>query len=128
MTIIIYFLGPTYLPHTISILKAQLQRGYQLHILVYTTHAILSAVISKCDPNEAIDVVVHPILEMVNNELFANLMEEKKVAALGTISHKKSLITIFGHKHKILNFIKIDHFHEKNSMGFYFGSYLESNF
>ena len=26
---------------------------------------------------------------------------------LGMISHKKSLITIFGHKHKILNFIKI---------------------
>ena len=79
----------------ISILKAQLQRGYQLHILVYTTHAILSAVIAKCDPNEAIDVVVNPILEMVNNELFANLNEEKKVAALGMISHKKSQITIF---------------------------------
>ena len=27
--------------------------------------------------------------------------------ALGMISHKMSLITIFGHKHKILNFIKI---------------------
>ena len=29
-----------------------------------------------------------------------------KVAQLGMISHKKSLITIFGHNHKILNFIK----------------------
>ena len=66
----------------ISILKAQLQRGYQVHILVYTTHSILSAIIAKCEPNEAIDVVVEPILEMVNNELFSNLMEEKKVAAL----------------------------------------------
>ena len=27
--------------------------------------------------------------------------------SLGTISHKKSLITIFGHKHQIKNFIKI---------------------
>ena len=66
----------------ISILKAQLQRGYQVHILVYTTHAILSTVVNKCPPNEAIDVVVEPVLEMVNNELFSNLMEEKKVAAL----------------------------------------------
>ena len=33
---------------------------------------------------------------------------------LGMISHKKSLITIFGHKHKIKNFIlKFDIFHEK---------------
>ena len=30
----------------------------------------------------------------------------RKWATLGMISHKKSLITIFGHKHKIKNFIK----------------------
>ena len=37
------------------------------------------------------------------------------------ISHKKSLITIFGHKHKIKNFIKkFDTFHEKISMAFGF--------
>ena len=31
---------------------------------------------------------------------------------LGMISHEKSLITIFGHKHKIKNFIKnFDNFH-----------------
>ena len=40
-------LGPAYLPHIISVLKAQLQRGYQVHILVYTTHAILSHVLSQ---------------------------------------------------------------------------------
>ena len=35
-------------------------------------------------------------------------------STLGMISHKKSLITIFGHKHKIKNFIKnFDIFHEK---------------
>lgn len=75
-------LGPSYLPHVVSILKAQLQRGYQVHILVYTTHTVLSSVINKCNPHEAIDVVVNPILEMVNNELFATLNEEKKVSAL----------------------------------------------
>ena len=33
---------------------------------------------------------------------------------LGMVSHKMSLITIFGHKHEIKNFIKkFDTFHEK---------------
>ena len=41
---------------------------------------------------------------------------------LGMISHKKSLITIFGHKHKIKNFIKkFDIFHKKISTAFDFG-------
>ena len=48
---------------------------------------------------------------------------------LGMISHKKSLITIFGHKHKITNFIKkFDIFHEKISTASDFGSYFVSNF
>ena len=38
----------------------------------------------------------------------------KKVLKLGMISHKMSLITIFGHKHKIKNIIKkFDIFHKK---------------
>ena len=45
---------------------------------------------------------------------------------IGMISHKKSLITIFGHKHKITNFIKkLDIFHQKFSTAFNFGLYLE---
>ena len=44
------------------------------------------------------------------------------------ILHKKSLITIFGHKHEIENFIKkLDIFDEKISIAFGFW-YLESNF
>ena len=42
---------------------------------------------------------------------------------LGMISHKKSLKTIFGHKHKITNFIKKFYiFHEKilTAFGFWF--------
>ena len=61
---------------------------------------------------------------------------------IGMISHKKSLITIFGHKHKILNFIKkfeiwkfslknlnfhkkFEIFHTKISTAFDFGLYME---
>ena len=47
---------------------------------------------------------------------------------LGMISHKMSLITIFGLKHKIKNFIqKFDIFHKKISTAFDFGLYLEKN-
>ena len=41
---------------------------------------------------------------------------------VGMFSHKKSLITIFGHKHKIKNFIKkFDIFHKEISTAFDFG-------
>ena len=48
------------------------------------------------------------------------------VPVVGMISHKKSLIKFFGHKHKIKNFIKeFDIFHKKISTAFDFGLYLE---
>ena len=44
---------------------------------------------------------------------------------LGMISHKKSLITIFGHNHEIKNFIKkFDIFHKNILTAFNFGVYL----
>ena len=49
--------------------------------------------------------------------------EVKPEMYVGMFSHKKSLITIFGHKHKIKNFIKkFDIFHKKNfnSLRFWF--------
>ena len=56
------------------------------------------------------------------------LRSDASIHDLGMISHKKSLITIFGHKHKIKNFItKFDIFHEKISWPLDFGLYLESN-
>ena len=50
------------------------------------------------------------------NPLQLRLLQIHPTAAipLGMISHKKSLITIFGHKHKIKNFINF------NSLRFWF--------
>ena len=49
------------------------------------------------------------------DEIFDFMLEIKNlVLMLGIILHKKSLITIFGHKHEIKNFIKqFDVFHKK---------------
>ena len=56
------------------------------------------------------------------NEVEALMKQVADENGLGMISQKKSRITIFGHKHKIKNFIKkFDIFHKK----FDFGLYLE---
>ena len=68
-------------------------------------------------------------LYMSGLDFYAKRGGSKVTMGLGMISHKKSLITIFGHKHKIKNFIKnFDIFHEKISTATDFGSYLVSNF
>ena len=54
---------------------------------------------------------------------------EEELDTLGMISHKMSLIIIFGHKHFRQKFHqKFDIFHEKISTASDFGSYLVSNF
>ena len=55
---------------------------------------------SQNAPDEASDALESNIDEHV----YAFMVEE--CVLLGMISHKNSLITIFGHKHKIKNFIK----------------------
>ena len=51
--------------------------------------------------------------------------DEEIITLIGMISHKKSLITIFGHKHFRHKFHqKIDIFHVKISTASNFGSYL----
>ena len=60
-----------------------------------------------------------------NLDVARNQFEDNSeyMTELGMFSHKMSLITIFGHKHKIKNFIKkFDIFHEKISMAFGFWS------
>ena len=57
-----------------------------------------------------------------------SLLNSSDALALGMISQKKSLITIFGRKHFRQNFHqKFDIFQEKISTASYFGSYLVSN-
>ena len=64
--------------------------------------------------------------EVFHEEIFYYPVDE----VIGMISHKKSQITIFGHKHEIKNFIKkFEIFHKKISTasGWIFGLYLELN-
>ena len=58
--------------------KKENNNNFVIHYGIYKIFCFLLLL----PPNEAIDLVVEPVLEMVNDELFSNLMEEKKVAAL----------------------------------------------
>ena len=65
------------------------------------------------------------------NKLILELLNAHRheIRQLGKISHKKSIITIFGHKHEIKNFIKnLIFFMKKCLWHLDFGPYLESNF
>ena len=64
-------------------------------------------------------------MALKSHSSYPDLVESVRheMTLLGMISHKKS---IFGHKHKIKNFIKkFDIFHKKISTAFDFGLYLE---
>ena len=68
-------------------------------------------------------------LPLFNQDYIMDAVKEKSLFKLGMISHKMSLITIFGHTHFRQKFHqKFDIFHEKISTASDFGSYLVSNF
>ena len=57
-------------------------------------------------------MIPKPREDLINEDIERSVARMQRVVELGMISHKKSLITIFGRKHKIKNFIKIfDNFH-----------------
>ena len=73
--------------------------------------------------NLKVQVWMIPMLTDLEKEVLPMVQVWK---ILGMISHKMSLITIFGHKHFTQKFHqKVDIFHEKNSTVSDFGSYLE---
>ena len=86
-------------------------RLYHLLMMVETQWNLNNFSICVC----WIEQAIHEIMISKNNEIetatpedLLNLLRtlECCIVMLGMISHKKSLITIFGHKHKITNFIK----------------------
>ena len=91
---IVKLLGPNYFQFIFSILEGNLQRGYQLHILLFTTNSVMNAITegatnptekSATDKNDmvgAFDSSLHKLMALIGNEMFGNILEEKRVAAL----------------------------------------------
>ena len=74
-----------------------------------------------------VEALEHLVLNGGTNTSGAELFHDTPILCedplLGMISHKKSLITIFGHNHKIKNLIKKFDIIHKKSVSFIFGKF-----
>ncbi|KAL1474676.1 hypothetical protein MTO96_037816, partial [Rhipicephalus appendiculatus] len=75
-------LGAPYLRYLFSQMRAVLKRGYQIHVLTYTVHAVLSAMSSGLVTGD-LDACFEDIIEVCQAELFSDIAEEKEVAQIG---------------------------------------------
>ena len=128
-------LGPKHFNLIFSILEGNLQRGYQLHILLFTINAVMNAMtedlnnqeieeISIAETNSmvgAFDNSLNKIMRLIGDELFGNLLEEKRVAALVKKTPEASKVTSYGLLEKLGSFAS------KGNVGRILSSLLASN-
>ncbi|KAI0402793.1 armadillo-type protein [Xylaria palmicola] len=69
-------LGPPYLGFVLKELRGALTSGYQLHVLSYTMHTILVAVIPQFQPGD-IDYCLDEIMAIIMDDIFGVIGEEK---------------------------------------------------
>lgn len=78
---IINILGPCYLKYVIREMRSLLSRGFQLHVLTFTVHAILEAVRSQMQPGD-LDECTDDILEICLEEQFGEVADEKDITGI----------------------------------------------
>lgn len=71
-------LGPSYLWYLIREMKAMLKLGYQLHVLSYTIHSILTNMQNVLQVGN-LDNSLDMLIQICNEELFGQISEEKEV-------------------------------------------------
>ncbi|KAH6924225.1 hypothetical protein HPB50_013888 [Hyalomma asiaticum] len=76
-------LGAPYVKYLFSQMRAVLKRGYQIHVLTYTVHAVLSAMSSALVSGD-LDACFEDIIEICQAELFSDVAEEKEVVQIGS--------------------------------------------
>ncbi|KAI1159778.1 armadillo-type protein [Nemania serpens] len=69
-------LGPSYLGFVLKELRGALTSGYQLHVLSYTMHTILVAVIPQFQPGD-IDYCLDDIMAIIMDDIFGVIGQEK---------------------------------------------------
>ena len=100
---------------------------------LFDMDGLYSAIVVTSNLTSPVDIALDPLMGVMfitdNNRVVRANMDGTHLIPLGMISHKKSLITNFGHMHKIKNFIKtiktFDIFHKQISIAFDFDLYLE---
>ncbi|KAJ3273507.1 U3 snoRNP protein [Terramyces sp. JEL0728] len=74
-------LGPEYLLYIIQGLQTSLKRGYQLHVLGFTLHAIMVGN-AESFPVESINNCVKPIVQIAMHDIFGETGQEREVQEL----------------------------------------------
>ncbi|OQR74782.1 small subunit processome component 20-like [Tropilaelaps mercedesae] len=78
---IIAILGPCYLKYMIREMRSLLNRGFQLHVLSFTVHAVLETARPQMQPGD-LDECTDDILEICLEEQFGEVADEKDVAGI----------------------------------------------
>nr|CAB3473394.1 unnamed protein product [Digitaria exilis] len=76
-------LGIGYLQFVVEILRAILKRGFELHVLGYTLHYLLSKNITA-DMNGRLDYCLEDLLAVVESDLFGDVAEQKEVEKIAS--------------------------------------------
>lgn len=61
--------GPNYLGFVVKELRSSLARGYQLHVLSFTVHALLVAMSSKCQPGD-LNYCIPQVVAVIMDDIF----------------------------------------------------------
>ncbi|TVU34273.1 hypothetical protein EJB05_16104 [Eragrostis curvula] len=76
-------LGIGYLQFVVKILRAILKRGFELHVLGYTLHFLLSKTITT-DMNGSLDYCLEDLLAVVDSDLLGDVAEQKEVEKIAS--------------------------------------------
>ncbi|XP_069376458.1 small subunit processome component 20 homolog isoform X3 [Paralichthys olivaceus] len=91
---IIETLGFRYLHYLLKEMQSVLVKGYQVHVLTFTVHRLLSA-LSPTLKSGDLDPCMNMLIDIFNNELFGAVAEEKEVkgivSKLMEARHSKSM-------------------------------------
>lgn len=73
------FVGPAYLPDMLRVLRQDLDKGFQVHVLNYSIHSVLEKMPLKYGD---LDNSVHELVECCTQEIFGKVSEDKEVAQI----------------------------------------------
>lgn len=73
------FLGPAYMPDLLRVLKQNLDKGFQIHVLNYTIHSVLDKLPLQYG---ALDTSAYELIDSCFKEIFGKISEDKEIAAI----------------------------------------------
>uniref|UniRef100_A0A914X119 Small subunit processome component 20 homolog n=1 Tax=Plectus sambesii TaxID=2011161 RepID=A0A914X119_9BILA len=80
-------LGPKYLPFVIKELKSTLSKGYQIHVMIFTVHVLISYLAERLKTGD-LDACLDEIISVCHTELFSDVTEEKEVQGITKSLHE----------------------------------------